>query len=74
MNNVTIFYPAYNEEDCIRRAVEAAEEVGNRMVKDEELTDYEVLIVDDGSTDNTAGIADELADFHVAAEAVVNAS
>lgn len=61
MNSVTIFYPAYNEEDCIRRAVKAAEEVGNRMIKDEELTDYEVLIVNDGSTDSTASIADELA-------------
>ena len=61
MNSVTIFYPAYNEEGCIRRAVKAAEEVGNRMIKDEELTDYEALIVNDGSTDSTASIADGLA-------------
>ncbi|UCH63082.1 MAG: glycosyltransferase family 2 protein [Fidelibacterota bacterium] len=61
MNSLTIFYPAYNEEGFIRRAVEAAEEVGNRMVKDKELTDYEVLIVNDGSTDGTADLADEMA-------------
>ncbi len=32
MNSVTILYPAYNEEEGVKRAVEVAEEVGNRIV------------------------------------------
>ncbi|MBI5048503.1 MAG: glycosyltransferase family 2 protein [Deltaproteobacteria bacterium] len=61
MDNITIFYPMYNEESYIKRAVEAAKEVGDRMLKDNEIGDYEVLLVNDASTDATAMIADELA-------------
>lgn len=60
MRGITIFFPAYNEESYIRRAVKAAMEVGNHMVKDEEIDDYEILIVNDASSDKTAAIADEL--------------
>ena len=67
MDGVTIFYPMYNEEAYIRRAVEAAKEVADRMVKDEEIKDYEILIINDASTDNTSVIADELSkkDNHI---------
>lgn len=60
MKGITIFYPMHNEEQYIRRAVEAAKEVVNRMVKDEAIDDYEILIIDDASTDSTGKIADEL--------------
>ena len=61
MDGLTIFYPAYNEEAYIRRAVEAAKEVGDSMVKDGDVPDYEILIINDASTDNTGAIADDLA-------------
>jgi glycosyltransferase involved in cell wall biosynthesis len=46
----------YNEEDYVRRAVAAA-----REVLDELGSDYEIIVVDDASTDATASLADELA-------------
>lgn len=61
MDSITIFYPMYNEEVYIRRAVEAAKEVGDRMVKEGEIAGYEILLVNDCSKDATGRIADELA-------------
>ncbi|MFN8038480.1 MAG: glycosyltransferase family 2 protein [Acidimicrobiales bacterium] len=58
---LTMFFPAWNEEATIERAVEAAFEVGDDLVLDGEIASYEVLIVDDASTDATGAIADELA-------------
>jgi glycosyltransferase involved in cell wall biosynthesis len=54
--SLSIFFPAYNEEDNIAEAVRQAEEA----VKG--ITDtYEIIIVDDGSKDKTGQIADSLA-------------
>jgi glycosyltransferase involved in cell wall biosynthesis len=61
MDTLTIFFPAFNEEAYIRRAVEAAREVGDRMVADQEIAGYEILIIDDASKDSTGRLADELA-------------
>ena len=58
---MTIFFPAFNEEEYIQRAVRAAREVGDHMIKEAEIVDYEVLIIDDGSVDGTPRIADDLA-------------
>ncbi len=60
MEGITIFYPMYNEELYIKRAVEAAKEVCERMLKIGEIPDYEVLLIDDASNDATGRIADEL--------------
>src|SRR6188474_3444754 len=53
---LSIFFPAYNDSGTIAsmviRAVKAASEL---------TSDFEVIIVDDGSADGTAEIADELA-------------
>jgi glycosyltransferase involved in cell wall biosynthesis len=58
INNVSIsvFFPCYNEQDNINRVVEQA------LTALEKLNaDFEVIIVNDGSSDGTAQIADEIA-------------
>jgi glycosyltransferase involved in cell wall biosynthesis len=59
--SITIFFPAWNEEETIQRAVDAAFEAGDGLVASGEVSSYDVLIVDDASTDGTAAIADKLA-------------
>jgi glycosyltransferase involved in cell wall biosynthesis len=61
---MTIFFPMWNEELTIERAVAAAFEAGDDLVRRGEVGEYEVLIVDDASTDDTAAIADKLAGEH----------
>jgi glycosyltransferase involved in cell wall biosynthesis len=51
----------WNEEDYVCLTVNAAREVCGQMQADGEISDYEILIVDDASTDSTGRIADELA-------------
>jgi glycosyltransferase involved in cell wall biosynthesis len=64
---LSIFFPMWNEEDYVERAIRAAEEECRRLVGLEEIADYELVIVDDCSTDRTPEIAAELAaaDPHV---------
>jgi glycosyltransferase involved in cell wall biosynthesis len=54
--SITVFFPCYNEQDNVRRVVEQAIAVLEKL-----RADYEVLVVDDGSADDTGRIADELA-------------
>ncbi len=60
MDSITIFYPMYNEELYIKRAVEAAKEICGLMLRIGEINDYEILLIDDASNDSTGRIADEL--------------
>lgn len=55
MKILSIAIPCYNSQDYMRNAVESALAGGE---------DVEILIIDDGSTDNTARIADELEKEH----------
>jgi glycosyltransferase involved in cell wall biosynthesis len=59
--SITFFFPMWNEEEIITRTVAAAREAGERLVADGEVSAYDILIVDDASTDATAAIADRLA-------------
>ncbi len=45
---VSVIIPTYNREATLKRAVES--------VLNQTYTDFELIIVDDGSTDNTRGI------------------
>src|SRR3954453_14282256 len=56
-----------NEELYVEHAVEVARRVCEAMVADGTLADYELLIIDDASTDRTPELADKLAaaDRHV---------
>ena len=61
MASLTVFFPMWNEEDYIYPTVDAARDVCRHMLSEGEIGDYEILIVDDASTDSTGTIADELA-------------
>ncbi|MGV8977986.1 MAG: glycosyltransferase family 2 protein [Cellulomonas sp.] len=64
---LSIFFPMWNEEQYVHRAVAAAQDVCEWLLTDGEIGDYELIIVDDASTDATPALADELAaaDPHV---------
>lgn len=57
---LSIFFPMWNEEQYIHRAVRAAKEICDQLVADQEIGDYELIVVDDASTDRTAEYADAL--------------
>ena len=59
--SLTIFYPMWNEAETIDRAVAAAFEAGDALIEAGEIASYDVLIVDDASTDATGKVADEMA-------------
>jgi glycosyltransferase involved in cell wall biosynthesis len=54
--SVSVFFPFYNEEANIRATVQGARETLERLD-----TDYEIILIDDGSSDRTGMIADEYA-------------
>lgn len=57
VSKLSVFLPAYNEEGNIKKTVEQAVSVLDNLK-----LEYEVIVVDDGSKDNTSKIAQELAD------------
>lgn len=54
--SITVFFPCYNERDNVARVVQGAVDVLERLH-----ADYEIIVVDDGSADETGRIADDLA-------------
>src|SRR4030095_15243672 len=64
-HSITVFFPAYHHARSLRSVVAPALSVIPRLADD-----YEVLVIDDGSTDETAAIIDELAERHPAVKAI----
>jgi glycosyltransferase involved in cell wall biosynthesis len=56
-NSIRVFFPCYNEQDNITRTVEQALAVLEKLN-----VDFEIIIVDDGSSDSTGRIAEGIAD------------
>lgn len=56
MPSISVCFPAYNEHATISAVLNEAHELLSRSS-----LDYEILVCDDASTDNTASIADEIA-------------
>jgi glycosyltransferase involved in cell wall biosynthesis len=54
--SITVVFPMFNEEAYVERAVAAARDV---LAQSEH--DFEIIVVDDASTDGTGAIADRLA-------------
>ncbi|HZM31299.1 MAG TPA: glycosyltransferase family 2 protein [Acidimicrobiales bacterium] len=61
-DRLSFVFPMWNEEAMIRRTVAAAREAGCRLAEAGQVGSFEVVVVDDASTDDTGKIADELAD------------
>jgi glycosyltransferase involved in cell wall biosynthesis len=57
--SITVFFPCYNEQDSVTKVAEQAVKVLEALQ-----ADYEVIIVDDGSSDNTGPTADAIATQH----------
>ncbi len=53
---ISVFFPAFNDEDSIAKLVHEALALLPKVTDD-----YEVIVVNDGSSDGTAGVLDDLA-------------
>jgi glycosyltransferase involved in cell wall biosynthesis len=58
---LSFFFPMWNEEEYIARTLSAAREAGESLISAGEIADYEIIIIDDASTDATGRLADEAA-------------
>ena len=66
-SKLSIFFPMWNEQDYIGRALDAGRSACVELLEGGDILDYELIVVDDASTDNTPALADQmaLADRHV---------
>ena len=57
----SVFFPMWNEEEYLQRALNAAVELGDELIANGTIHDYEMIIVNDASTDATPALADAAA-------------
>jgi glycosyltransferase involved in cell wall biosynthesis len=57
---VSVIMPAFNEAGCIRNSI-----VNVRKKFSEVFSDYEIIVVDDGSTDGTRNVAESFVENNV---------
>jgi glycosyltransferase involved in cell wall biosynthesis len=55
-DSISVFFPCYNEQSNLRRVYESASE----NLKQAGIN-YEIILVDDGSTDQTFAVANDIA-------------
>ncbi|MGB8861328.1 MAG: glycosyltransferase family 2 protein [Ilumatobacteraceae bacterium] len=60
-SKLSIFFPMWNEQAYIERAIGYAKEECELLIEKGEILDYELIIVDDKSTDRTPEMADAMA-------------
>ncbi len=58
---LSVFYPMWNEEDYIERALTFGRRACVNLQSTGDIIDYELIVIDDKSTDRTGEIADRLA-------------
>ncbi|MEZ5259501.1 MAG: glycosyltransferase family 2 protein [Ilumatobacteraceae bacterium] len=59
--SLSIFFPMYNEEENILPVLETATEECRLLVADAQISDYEIIVVNDASKDATGELADAAA-------------
>jgi glycosyltransferase involved in cell wall biosynthesis len=57
---LSVFFPMWNEQEYIERAIEAAREECEDLMSSGDIADYEIIVIDDASTDDTPNIATRL--------------
>ena len=64
---LSVFYPMWNEEDYVVRALRFGTRACRDLVERGDIADYELIVIDDKSTDRTGELADAIAaeDPHV---------
>ena len=63
--SLSVILPAFNEEANIQRTVESARKILPSLA-----TEWEIIVVDDGSRDGTSAISDDLAARHANVRAI----
>ena len=58
---LSVFFPMWNEEQYLQRALNAAQDLCQELISVGVIGDYELVIIDDASTDKTPQLADSAA-------------
>lgn len=58
---LSIVVPAFNEEDAIKSTIERMLEARGNIIRETDIDEVELIVVNDGSSDNTAKITGEFA-------------